>query len=125
MINGLIIDTSGHEGVVVLAQNGIPAQTFSLREGRSLLKNLFVTLSSLEKIKFNYIAVGEGPGTFTGTRVGAMTAQALAYGWEVPLIPFSSILLPNIEKIAEQTYASFLRGESSQQIELVYISPTT
>ena len=124
MINGLIIDTSGHEGIVVWVCDGVPSQTFALPEGRALLKNLFVTLPSLNKIKFNYIAVGQGPGTFTGTRVGAMTAQALAFGWEIPLIPFSSTLLPNIEEIAQLTYAAFLRGETSQQIELVYISPT-
>ena len=127
MIHGLIIDTSGREGVVVLVCDGIPSQTFTLPEGRALLKNLFATLSSLaslNKLKFNYIGVGQGPGTFTGTRVGAMTAQALAFGWDIPLIPFSSTLLPNIDEIALLTHTSFLQGKTSQQIELVYISPT-
>ena len=36
------------------------------------------------------IAVCTGPGLFTGTRVGAMTAKTLAYSADIPLFPFSS-----------------------------------
>ncbi len=38
------------------------------------------------------IAIGIGPGAFTGTRVGIMAAKALAYGANLPLIPFPSLL---------------------------------
>lgn len=37
------------------------------------------------------IAVGEGPGSYTGTRVGVSMAQALAYGFKIPLIKFCSL----------------------------------
>jgi tRNA threonylcarbamoyladenosine biosynthesis protein TsaB len=36
------------------------------------------------------IAICIGPGTFTGTRVGVMTAKALSYGSDIPLITFST-----------------------------------
>lgn len=124
-MTSLIIDTSGSVGVIAIAVEGKITHNIPLPAGRDLSKILFSTISSFGEIKFDFIAVGKGPGTFTGTRVGAMTAQALAFGWRIPLIAFSSTLLPNIDEIAQSTYQSYLSKDTTSQIELVYISPTT
>jgi tRNA threonylcarbamoyladenosine biosynthesis protein TsaB len=127
-MTALIIDTSGSEGILAVAIEGKISQIITLPQGpsrgRSLSKILFSELRSFDKINFDFIAVGKGPGTFTGTRVGAITAQALAFGWGIPLVAFSSSLLPNLPEIACGIYQSYLSGDTTAQIELVYISPT-
>ncbi len=124
-MTALIIDTSGSAGIIVYAKDGKIVQSLALPQGRDLSKNLFPLIAGFDNIKFEFVAVGQGPGTFTGTRVGAMAAQALAFGWDIPLIGFSSTLLPNLPQIALETYQTFLDASPSTQIELVYISPST
>lgn len=124
-MTALIIDTSGSEGILAISMKGKIIQKIILPQGRDLSKNLFSSMQSLDKINFDFIAAGKGPGTFTGTRVGAITAQALAFGWGIPIIAFSSSLLPNLPEIARLTYQLYLSGDTISQIELVYISPTT
>ncbi|MCQ2342478.1 MAG: tRNA (adenosine(37)-N6)-threonylcarbamoyltransferase complex dimerization subunit type 1 TsaB [Paludibacteraceae bacterium] len=37
------------------------------------------------------VAVSEGPGSYTGLRIGYSTAKGLCYGWNIPLIPVPSL----------------------------------
>ena len=58
--------------------------------------------SNLKKDELDLIAVSNGPGSFTGLRVGCSVAQALAFANNIPLIPLSSLAV-----LAHQAYSKF------------------
>jgi tRNA threonylcarbamoyladenosine biosynthesis protein TsaB len=89
----LVIDTATRQGVVGLADGdgallAAEAWTSGHRHGEELLSHLDNILARLaaspQHIK--WIAVGIGPGSFTGLRIGLATAKTLAYGLGVPLV---------------------------------------
>lgn len=63
--------------------------TFGFMHARSLveaLESLGIDSDDLE-----YVAVGLGPGSYTGIRVGVSCAKAIAYAKKIPLVGISSL----------------------------------
>lgn len=91
----LIIDTSGPDSFAALSTGSIELLPIT-KQSQTLLPAIQKLLGE-ESIDF--IAVGTGPGSFTGTRIGVMTAKALALSMKLPLLPFCSlkIYLPTEE----------------------------
>ena len=122
-MTALILDTAGEVAFLALSKEGliISSQTFPSKP--DLSKLLLPSISKLLRGTPDYICVGTGPGSYTGTRIGGLIAKTLAFAWKIPLIPFSSTLLPDLSAIGKECYEKFKNKEISQ-LELVYFSPT-
>ena len=124
-MTSLILDTTGDQAFIGLAEGGLLQSKIIITEGRQLSKFLLTSIQSILQARTpTYIAIGTGPGSFTGTRVGGIVAKTLSFAWNIPLISFSSTLLPDLEHIAALSHEKYLLGEGCPQIELVYISST-
>ena len=95
----LIIDTSTERAVVALTENNhvkvkkeLP---FGLNHSQALMHYIEESFEDshwkLEEIDF--IAIGAGPGSYTGLRVGASVAKTLSYSKQIPLIGISTLKL--------------------------------
>ena len=91
---GLAIETSGNVGTV--AMNDVdPPRLIQFTEGLAHGKQLLPSIESLLKESKagppDFLAVGTGPGSYTGLRIGVTVARTLAWNWECPLLGINSL----------------------------------
>lgn len=92
----LAIDTSTDACSVAISTPSGVHQTLSVspREHTQRLLPAVESLLAQHELSLSQcdaIAFGAGPGSFTGLRIGLSTAQGLAYGADLPLIPISTL----------------------------------
>jgi tRNA threonylcarbamoyl adenosine modification protein YeaZ len=96
-LNLLILDTSTDKPFVAFSQGNKLLLNFLLPSGsdcsRSIMETIEVGFKHLNMhiANLHAIAVGVGPGSYTGIRVGAAVAYGLAFAKKVPLIDFCSL----------------------------------
>lgn len=97
----LALDTATHLGTVALLEEregqlhllAEASASVDSRHGETLLPHLSDVLSrgALRPQDLTMIAVGIGPGSFTGVRVGLATAKGLALALKIPLVGVSTL----------------------------------
>lgn len=96
-MNILAIDSSGLvASVALLVEGEVIAEyttNFKKTHSQTLLPMLdeIVTMTGYELEEIDAIAVAEGPGSFTGLRIGSATAKGLGLALKKPIIPIPTV----------------------------------
>lgn len=93
----LAVDSSGMTASVAVLEDDIVRAEYSLTNKKThsetLLPMIDRILSDLgtEPDTLDAIAIAEGPGSFTGLRIGAATIKGLSLSLEIPVIPVPTL----------------------------------
>ena len=93
----LVIDTSTQQGFAALFRGSSCIKEVMLphgfRNSRTLMPVLEEMFSSLEMKPqdLDFVAVGIGPGSYTGIRVGVVVAKMIHYSCKIPLVGVCSL----------------------------------
>ena len=88
----LIIDTSTDLALIGLGTSEGISIAETIPHANQLSKILLPMIEKILPASLDAVAIGVGPGSYTGTRVGVAAALAIAFGKKIPCIPFSSLL---------------------------------
>ena len=135
----IVFDTSTKACSVSLYRDSeLLASWHRVAEGYTHAEELHLRISEVmqkAQVKFSQldaVAVGKGPGSYTGLRIGVSSAKGLAYGLDIPLIsiesldliaagietPKESIHIPMIDARRLEAYAKVLVRKQNKFIEL-------
>ncbi len=93
----LAVETATEQGSVALWEEGQVLGEISLVLPGAYLRHLLPALDRLLQeagrplAQVRALAVSQGPGNFTGLRIGMATVQALAFALQVPVVPVSTL----------------------------------
>ncbi|MEP2023468.1 MAG: tRNA (adenosine(37)-N6)-threonylcarbamoyltransferase complex dimerization subunit type 1 TsaB [Reichenbachiella sp.] len=99
------IDTSTSSGSVALLKDGklIGSQLYSIEKSHSSLLHVMIEQmmknAGFEMNELSAVAVAEGPGSYTGLRIGVSAAKGLCLALDIPLIAVNTL-----EALAFQLY---------------------
>lgn len=93
----LCIETSTSVCSAAICTDGKPLKQCICLEGSNHARLLplyieeLLQLANEQHLTIDAVALSEGPGSYTGLRIGTSTAKGLCYGLNVPLIPVPTL----------------------------------
>ncbi len=98
----LCIETSTSVCSAAICMDGKPLKQCICLEGSNHARLLPLYIEELlqyakqQSLSIDAVALSEGPGSYTGLRIGTSTAKGLCYGLNIPLIP-----VPTLQVLAQ------------------------
>ena len=98
----LCIETSTSVCSAAICKDGEPIKQCICHEGGNHARLLpryieeLLAFAREQHLSMEAVALSEGPGSYTGLRIGTSTAKGLCYGLNIPLIP-----IPTLEVLCE------------------------
>ncbi len=117
----LCIETSTSVCSAAICKDGEPLKQCICREGSNharLLPRYIEELLSFareQNLSIEAVALSEGPGSYTGLRIGTSTAKGLCYGLNIPLIP-----VPTLELLCVAARSSVSHLQSAKSLPLLF-----
>jgi tRNA threonylcarbamoyladenosine biosynthesis protein TsaB len=93
----LCIETSTAVCSAAICKDGVPCKQCINYEGSNHARLLPLYIEQLflyareNALKIDAVALSEGPGSYTGLRIGTATAKGICYGLNIPLIPVPTL----------------------------------
>ena len=87
---------------------GVPVAERVCRDGANHAQMLPVFVEELlaevkaKGLRIEAVALSEGPGSYTGLRIGTSTAKGICYGLDVPLIPVQTLQVLCVAAVSVQ-----------------------
>jgi tRNA threonylcarbamoyladenosine biosynthesis protein TsaB len=122
----LLLETSGRSGWVALAEGASLCGLRRLDEARRHARDLAPATADLLSARgwaardLHAVVVSRGPGSYTGLRVGLMSAKALAYATGCALLALDTFAVVAEQAPAEVTALDVL---ADAQQDKVYVQP--
>lgn len=97
-MNILALDTSGATATVAISKDGYLTGELSIRNGLTHSQKIIPMMESLMSMldlkpkDIDLLAVANGPGSFTGLRIGVVTMKAFAYAMSLPLMEIPTLM---------------------------------
>ena len=134
-MNILALDTSSITAGVALWRDGVPAAQLVVQNQRTHSRNLLPMVDAVLSFcdctmaDIYLFAVGDGPGSFTGLRIGVATAKAFAHAVNKPLLGVSildgfaanctfpdGVICPLLDARRDQAYTAFYQTDAHGEI---------
>lgn len=93
----LAVDSSGNTASVAVYADGVITALNSVNNNKTHSQTLLPMVehvmkqADMEVTQLDAVAVAEGPGSFTGLRIGASTVMGLSFAADIPVIPVSTL----------------------------------
>ncbi|HOD55322.1 MAG TPA: tRNA (adenosine(37)-N6)-threonylcarbamoyltransferase complex dimerization subunit type 1 TsaB, partial [Candidatus Cloacimonadota bacterium] len=101
----LAIDTSANSGSIALEKDGKIIFVFytdiQITHSERLMPQIeqAFKVNNLSAKDLDAVLLSNGPGSFTGIRIGLATAKGICYAHQIPLIPFNTLEMHAVNAI--------------------------